>query len=181
MMMMENFGENYYKDLDEKTSLLKDTSISRPCNELIKLLTEASPSPSVIRRILRKSTLGQEEFDPVLHADLNFVEVTSLHFLNLITSSRNPMQHTALERTAASLTTAQILNYLFLSENDVLDLNWFEKECKLVKSTKWDGVAFCVKNKKFTLAEFSGGINFNSTTKKENDDEKKIVKGIKDI
>ncbi|CEJ02707.1 hypothetical protein RMCBS344292_16704 [Rhizopus microsporus] len=76
----------------------------------------------VIRRILRKSTLGDEEFDPIVHADLHFVEVISIHFLDLITSSRNPMQHTSLERTAASFSTVVILNNLFLPSNSIIDL-----------------------------------------------------------
>lgn len=182
-LMIEKFEEDYCNDLDMKTCLQKYNNMSRSCRELIDILMNAPPSPAVLRKILRKSTLGEEEFDPVIHADLNFVEVTSVHFLNLITSPRNPTQQVALERTAASLTTVQIMNSLFLSDNDIFELNWFEKECQLVKNTKWDGVAFCLKDKKFTpiLVEFSGGLNFNSTTKKENDDEKKMVKGIKDI
>ncbi|KAG1054516.1 hypothetical protein G6F43_003482 [Rhizopus delemar] len=182
-LMKKQFDESYCHDLEKKTDLAVYTSMSNPCKELIKLLIESQPSPAVIRKILRKSTLGDEEFDPITHADLNFVEVVSLHFLNLITSPRNPIQHVALERTAASITTVQILNCLFLSNNDIIDLNWFEKEIQLIKNAKWDGVAFCLKNKKFTpmLIEFSGGFDFNTTQKKENDDEGKLVKAIKDI
>lgn len=182
-LLIEKIGEDSYSDLNKKTSLEKYNSMSNPCKELIRSLVESPPSPTVIRKILRKSTLGEEDFDPIVHADLNFVEVTSVHFLNLITSPRNPIQHVALERTAASLTTVQILNCLFLSNNDILDLNWFEKECKLVKNTKWDGIAFCLQDKRFTpvLVEFSGGFDFNTTSKKENDDENKLVDGINEI
>lgn len=87
------------------------------------------------------------------------------------------------EKSNLTLTTVQILNCLFLSNNNILDLNWFEKECKLVKNTKWDGIAFCLQDKRFTpvLVEFSGGFDFNTTSKKENDDENKLVDGIKEI
>lgn len=67
--------------------------------------------------------------------------------------------------------------------SDIIDLNWFEKEIQLIKNAKWDGVAFCLKSKKFTpmLIEFFGGFDFNTTQKKENNDEGKLVKAIKDI
>lgn len=41
-------------------------------------------------------------------------------------------------------------------------------------NTKWDGVLFKVENKTVTpvFVELSGGINFNTTDKKEIDDEK---------
>ncbi|EIE85871.1 hypothetical protein RO3G_10581 [Rhizopus delemar RA 99-880] len=47
-------------------------------------------------------------------------------------------------------------------------------------TTKWDGVAFAIKDKKITpvLVEFSGGVKFNTTDKKEQDDETKIVGNI---
>lgn len=53
--------------------------ISACCNKLVSLITNTPSSAMVIRRILRKSTLGDEEFDPVVHADLHFVEVISIH------------------------------------------------------------------------------------------------------
>ncbi|ORE23358.1 hypothetical protein BCV71DRAFT_169774 [Rhizopus microsporus] len=56
---------------------------------------------------------------PLLHADLHFVEIISTHF------PRNPMQYTSLERTAASFSTVVILNNLFFSSNDIIDLAWY--------------------------------------------------------
>lgn len=54
---------------------------------------------------------------------------------------------------------------------------------KVTGTTKYDGVAFTVKDNKITpvLVEFSGGVRFNSTDKKEQDDEKKMVGKILDI
>ncbi|KAG1142859.1 hypothetical protein G6F37_012565 [Rhizopus arrhizus] len=118
---------------------------------------------------VEKSTLGDETFDPIIHADLSFVEVVVTHFLNLITSPRNPLQYVCMERTTASLTTVFILNNLFLSNNDIVNLGWFEREIQTTGATKWDGMAFAIKDKKITpvLVEFSGGVKFNTTDKKE--------------
>ncbi|KAI7858664.1 hypothetical protein BDC45DRAFT_425541, partial [Circinella umbellata] len=73
---------------------------------------------------------------------------------------RNPLQHACMERTAPSLTTVLILNNLFLSNNDIIDLGWFEREIQTTSTTKWDGVAFAVKDKRITpvLVEFSGSV-----------------------
>ncbi|KAG1169082.1 hypothetical protein G6F71_008669 [Rhizopus microsporus] len=86
-----------------------------------------------------KSTLGDEAFDPIIHADLSFVEVVATHL--------------------------------------------FEREIQTTSTTKWDGVAFAIKDKKITpvLVEFSGGVKFNTTDKKEQDDETKMVGNILNI
>lgn len=46
--------------------------------------------------------------------------------------------------------------------------------------TKWDGIAFLVKNKLVTplFVELSGGINFNSGVEKARTDEEKIVRQL---
>ncbi|KAG1470671.1 hypothetical protein G6F56_002547 [Rhizopus delemar] len=130
-----------------------------------------------------KFTLGDETFDPIIHVDLSFVEVVATHFLNLIVSPRNPLQYVCMERTTASLTTAFILNNQFLSNNDIVDFGWFEREIQTTSTTKWDGVAFAIKDKKITpvLVEFSGGVKFSTTDKKEQDDETKMVGKVLNI
>lgn len=52
-----------------------------------------------------------------------------------------------------------------------------EKNASATGNIKWDGIVFVVGNKTVTpmFVELSGGINFNSTDKKETDDEKKLV------
>lgn len=47
----------------------------------------------------------------------------------------------------------------------------------MTKNQKWDWVGFSVSNKKLTpvLIEFSGGIDFNNTYVKENDDMNKLA------
>ncbi|ORX47988.1 hypothetical protein DM01DRAFT_1292399 [Hesseltinella vesiculosa] len=126
--------------------------MSTPCKQLLGLIHDIPPSATLIRNILRKSTLGEEPFDTIVHADLHFTEVIMTHF------PRNPLLQRSLERTAATFTTVSIINNLFLSNNDVIDLSWFEKEVQTTGSTKWDGVVFAIKNKRVTpvLIEFSG-------------------------
>lgn len=48
----------------------------------------------------------------------------SLSFNQMI-SPRNPLVHRTLERTAAVYTTVTIINNLFLSSNDIIDLTWY--------------------------------------------------------
>src|SRR6478735_336214 len=52
-----------------------------------------------------------------------------------------------------------------------------EKNASATGNIKWDGIVFVVGNKTVTpmFVELSGGISFNSTDKKEIDDEKKLV------
>ncbi|KAG0164919.1 hypothetical protein DFQ28_009507 [Apophysomyces sp. BC1034] len=161
-------GETYYRSLKAETDLLT-RSLTVPCSKLLSRVSDAPPSPIVLRKIIRASTLGDEIFDTIVYADLNFTEIILTHFLNLITSRRNPLTRRTLERTAATFTTVAIVNNLFLSSNDVIDLTWFEKEIQVTGCTKWDGVAFVIKNQRVTpvLVEFSGGFNANSTPKKK--------------
>ncbi|KAG2225697.1 hypothetical protein INT45_012169 [Circinella minor] len=86
-----------------------------------------------------------------------------------------------------SLTRVFILNNLFLSNNDFVDLGCTNalpilvpiclKEIQTTNTTKWDGVAFATKDKRITsvLVEFSRGVKYNTTDKKEQGDETKMV------
>lgn len=64
-IIKENIGERYYETIKASTSLLSN-DISACGNKLVSLITNATPSAIVIRRILRKSALGDEEFDPIV-------------------------------------------------------------------------------------------------------------------
>lgn len=50
----------------------------------------------------------------------------------------------------------------------------------LTANTKWDGIALHLENDRINpvLVEFSGGINFNATSLKENSDESKLIEGM---
>ncbi|KAI8638718.1 hypothetical protein BD408DRAFT_453497 [Parasitella parasitica] len=102
-----------------------------------------------------------EPFDLSIHADLNFTEVMCTHF------PRNPMQQQQLERNAAFFTTIPILHNMFIDCNDIIDMQWIEKQTPLTGDVKWDGVAFLVKKKSVIplLVELSGGIDHNSDLK----------------
>ncbi|KAI7900444.1 uncharacterized protein BX663DRAFT_439459, partial [Cokeromyces recurvatus] len=112
-----------------------------------------------------------DTFDPIIHADLNFTDTLCTHF------PRNPLLQKQLERNAGFLTTIPILHNLFVSRNDILDMQWVVKNASATGNIKRDGVVFVVGNKMVTpmFVELSGGINFNSTDKKEMDDEKKLL------
>ncbi|KAI8081102.1 hypothetical protein BDF21DRAFT_339207 [Thamnidium elegans] len=99
-----------------------------------------------------------ESFDLALHYDLNFTEVMSTHF------PRNLMQQQQLERNTAFMTTIPILHNLFVDCNDIIDMQWVEKQAPLTGDVKWDGIAFLVKNKLVTplFIELSSGIDFNN-------------------
>lgn len=51
----------------------------------------------------------------------------------------------------------------------------------MTENQKWDGVGFCVRNKKLTplLIEFAGGIKFNNSCTKENHDLDKLSSACK--
>ncbi|OAD71242.1 hypothetical protein PHYBLDRAFT_170619 [Phycomyces blakesleeanus NRRL 1555(-)] len=162
-------GEQRFQSLESNTGL-PEHSLTPPCQKLLDLINNAPPSPVVIRKIIRKSTLGDEIFNFIVHSDLNFAETTITHFLNLMMSPCNPLVHQTLERTAATFTTVTIINNLFFANNDIINLaciqkkkvillGRFEKEVWTAGNTKWDGVALAVKDKTVApvLIEFSGG------------------------
>ncbi|KAI7851776.1 hypothetical protein BDC45DRAFT_514986 [Circinella umbellata] len=92
-LLKDLLGEKVYSQIKTKTSLLKH-NISPFCRDLISLITEAAPSTALLRKIIRKSTLGDETFDPIIHADLSLVEVVSTHlFLLVVFIESTPLWH----------------------------------------------------------------------------------------
>ncbi|KAI9468119.1 MAG: hypothetical protein EXX96DRAFT_598139 [Benjaminiella poitrasii] len=77
-LLKDLLGEKLYCQIKTETSLLM-YHMSPFCSDLISLVTEAPPSTALLRKIIRKSTLGDETFDPIIHADLSFVEVVATH------------------------------------------------------------------------------------------------------
>ncbi|RCH81347.1 hypothetical protein CU097_004611 [Rhizopus azygosporus] len=51
-----------------------------------------------------------------------------LHSINMFDSLRNSMQQSQLERNAAFLTTIPILHNLFPDCNDLISMEWIEKQ-----------------------------------------------------
>jgi hypothetical protein len=48
--------------------------------------------------------------------------------LDLMCSPNNPLNQNILERTAATCFIIHIVNQLFMSDNDVIELGWLERE-----------------------------------------------------
>lgn len=84
--------------------------------------------------------------------------------LDLMSSPRNPLNQRVLERTAATFFIIFIVNQLFISNNDIIELDWLEREFFATDRAKWDGVLIKVENRSCSagLIEFSGG---GATTK----------------
>ncbi|KAI8988746.1 hypothetical protein BDB01DRAFT_719354, partial [Pilobolus umbonatus] len=57
---------------------------------------------------------------------------------------------------------------LFLSNNDIIELGWLEREFYLTDRTNFDGVLFKAGDKSVspTLVEFAGGVNDNTSPPK---------------
>ncbi|KAL7312716.1 hypothetical protein PS15m_008448 [Mucor circinelloides] len=155
--------------------------LTHDCRLLLNKLANCAPSTRLMRELIRSYPLTMEEpFDLSIHADLNFTEVMCTHFLNLMDSPRNPMQQQQLERNTAFLTTIPILHNMFIDSNDIIDMQWIEKQTPLTGDVKWDGVAFLIKNKLVTplFVELSGGIDCNSGAEKARGDEEKMIRQL---
>jgi hypothetical protein len=74
------------------------------------------------------------------------------------------------ERTAATYFIIFIVNQLFISNNDVIELDWLEREFFATDRTKWDGVLIKADNRSCSagLIEFSGGGHNNQTSNTKN-------------
>lgn len=96
--------------------------------------------------------------------------------LDLMSSPRNPLNQRVLERAAATYFIIFIVNQLFLSNNDVIQLDWLEREFFATERSKWDGVLIKVENKTCSagLIEFSGGQNDQTSTVKNHHDISKL-------
>ncbi|KAI8882085.1 hypothetical protein K501DRAFT_252056 [Backusella circina FSU 941] len=162
-----------------KASSLNDATLSNHAQEILDAFRNTAPSAKSIRTVLR--TYGNPiDFDIFEHADFGFIEITTRHFLDLIESPRNPLLGSLQERTTAIYTTTLLLNQLFLSYNDVLELDWIEKEHCTTKKRKWDGVLVLAKDKRvsISLVEFSGGVKSNNNNSKEKQDISKLYKNM---
>ncbi|CAO3644771.1 unnamed protein product [Cunninghamella blakesleeana] len=177
-MLKNSLSDEEYKDIKNNLKV-NDFNISDYAKQLINVFEKTLPSTNALRDSLR--TCGnQAHYDQFLHSDAGFIEVTTRHFLDLIDSPRNPLLYSQKERTASIYTITYILNQLFLSNNDIIQIGWIENEYCITGKRKWDGVAFLVSDKTIStlLIEFSGGINNNNMASKEKNDITKIYKNL---
>ncbi|ORE05152.1 hypothetical protein BCV72DRAFT_4109 [Rhizopus microsporus var. microsporus] len=111
---------------------ISDKSLTKACQVLISKLISYPPSMREIRSVLRCHPLNMEEpFDFIAHSGLSFVEMVCIHFINMFDSLQNPMQQAQLERNTAFLTTMPVLHSLFLDCNDLINMQWVEKQTPL--------------------------------------------------
>lgn len=98
-------------------------------------------------------------------------------------SPNNPLNQRALERTTATYFIIYIVNQLFLSNNDVIELGWLECEFYATETTKWDGFLFKVGNSSCSsgFIEFSGGCNNNTPGSKNQRDIIKLYPKMMDL
>ncbi|KAG1140431.1 hypothetical protein G6F37_010678 [Rhizopus arrhizus] len=146
--------------------------LPKNANELIKAIESIkSFSCRTLRNTLYKHGY-QCDYDPIAEYDTGIVENLVQHFLDLIESPNNPLNSKSLERTAAVHTSIIIIDRLFLSVNDIIELGWLEREYYATHKTKWDGVLLKVDDHKISpgFVEFSGGANNNTTITKERRD-----------
>lgn len=90
------------------------------------------------------------------------------------------MNKLVIERTAACYLIIYIVNQLFLSNNDIIELGWLEREFYLTDKTKFDGVLFKASDKSVSpaLVEFAGGLNDNTPSRKNSNDIKKLYENM---
>lgn len=89
--------------------------------------TVPPPSLPVLRDTLYTNGF-KRGFDSVVYSDAAFVEVATRHFLDLMSSPRNPLNQRVLKRTAATFFIIFIVNQLFISNNNIIELDWLERE-----------------------------------------------------
>lgn len=78
-----------------------------------------------------------------------------------MSSPNSPLNIIMLERTAAAYLIIYVVNQLFITNNNVIELGWFEREFCSTGRTEFDGIIFKVGNKLIApgFVEFSGDIN----------------------
>ncbi|KAI8368688.1 hypothetical protein BD560DRAFT_454735 [Blakeslea trispora] len=180
--LKEHITEEEYMDIISSIKT-EQVELSKNANELIKAIKSINSfSCKNLRNTLYKHGY-QCDYDPIAEYDTGIVENLLQHFLDLIESPNNPLNSKSLERTAAVHTSIIIINRLFLSVNDIIELGWLEREYYATHKTKWDGVLFKVDDHKISpgFVEFSGGVNSSTTVTKERRDLEKLYSKIIDV
>ena len=97
-----------------------------------------------------------------------------------MSSPNCPLNTIMLERTAATYLIIYVVNQLFITNNDVIELGWLEREFCSTDRTKFDGIIFKVGNKSIApgLLEFSGGINDKTSSLKYTKDIGKLYSNM---
>ncbi|CEJ03364.1 hypothetical protein RMCBS344292_17350 [Rhizopus microsporus] len=107
--------------------------------QLLDALESCPLSLSLLQEALYTNGF-KRDFDFILHFDAAFIEATTRYFLDLLCSPNNPLNQNILERIAATYFIICIINQLFMSDNDLVQLDWLEHEFFATDKTKWDDV-----------------------------------------
>ncbi|RCH81410.1 hypothetical protein CU097_003658 [Rhizopus azygosporus] len=167
-ILQSEISENEFNNVTNATHI-EPIVLSDYATELSNALQHCPLSLSALRDTLYTKGF-KRGFDSVIHSDAAFIEVATRHFLDLMSSPRNPLNQRVLERTAATFFIIFIVNQLFISNNDIIELDWLEREFFATDRAKWDGVLSKVENRSCSagLIEFSGGgvqrPNFNQSS-----------------
>ncbi|CAO3670536.1 unnamed protein product [Rhizopus stolonifer] len=158
---------------------INSVQMSDYANEIVSTLENAPLSVHELRQKLYSAGF-HANFDVVTNEDAEFMKVTIIYFLDLISSPNNPLNKFMLEGTAASYLIIYLVNQLFIVNNDVIELGWLERELYSTDQTKSDGVLFKVGNKSISpaLFEFSEGINDKTSAQKNSRDIEKLHRNM---
>ncbi|KAI8081089.1 hypothetical protein BDF21DRAFT_462743 [Thamnidium elegans] len=123
--------------------------LTENARNLIEQINEAHLTTKAIKRALIEFSYNHD-IDPIIHHDAQFID---------------PVH-----------TTIYVINQLFLSNNDIAELAWLERECAATEKSKWNGVLFKVRERHISVAlmEFSGGSNDKTSSIKESCDIEKL-------
>ncbi|RCH80674.1 hypothetical protein CU098_005824 [Rhizopus stolonifer] len=166
-MLEEHLDQEKYDEIVQR-STLPTIEITQYAQELLDVI-----SVSKLATVCIRVALYQAGFK----LSFNLVSSHDADSLN------NPLRQVTGERAASIHTIIYIMNQLFISNNDLVTLDWIENEyCKTGRS-KWDGVILKVNDKKTSpaLVEFSGGSKVNAIMNKEACDINKLSSNMVSI
>ncbi|KAG0930096.1 hypothetical protein G6F57_012031 [Rhizopus arrhizus] len=154
---------------DQFESIIKANKIdpipmSTQTNDLINVLNDVLLSIQALRKTLISS--------PTM--------MLGLWKLDLMSSPNIPLNTIMLGRMATTYLITYVVNQLFITSNDVIELGWLEREFCSTDRTKFDGIIFKVGNKSISpgLVEFSGGINDRTSCLKNTKDIEKLYSNM---
>ncbi|CAO3703123.1 unnamed protein product [Rhizopus stolonifer] len=182
-VLKQTLNKDTYNEI-KNACALKVVSLTKECRDLLDRIADCPPALSSIRRLLMNyiEFPDNNNFDPYLHNDYEFIHDTVFHFLKLCESPMNPICQNLRERTAATWTSFPIINSLFLQFQDLIEFKWIEVLHWNLDNSKIDGLALERESKSMVIIiEFAGGFNTNTETKLESDCVKIYKNAIKSL
>ncbi|KAI7849436.1 hypothetical protein BDC45DRAFT_520769 [Circinella umbellata] len=170
------FKNSLDADLFEKLNLPveRDWVPDEYCASLLKSIAAADPDQKDLIVAVRTPVIEPVKFRPYKHRDLRALEIITGNWLDLLTSSINPIIGHHGEHTSAIYGLIPIINALFLQYNEKTDIEWIEIEADAAKRHKWDGSMTTSKKPKATIMmiKFTDGFAYEKETKNISDTQK---------